>query len=61
MYHIKRERKGQLWEREALYFHRGAFPGNNDHFENEDEALDDGDNIPSQRIFWDVFLRKKNL
>ena len=45
MDHIKRERKGQLWEREALYFHRGAFPGNNDHFEKEDEDVDDGDHI----------------
>ena len=31
--HIKRERKGQLWERGALYFHREPFrrPRNDDH------------------------------
>ena len=51
MHHIKRERKGKLWEREALYFHRGAFPGNNDHFKKEDEDFDDGDHITLQRTF----------
>ena len=32
MDHIKRERKGQLWERGALYFHREAFPEDNDDY-----------------------------